>query len=183
MTVGKQFLDHATDSVFGKSADTLLPETTLDAEQFLHNFDCVMRGVGLRQAYGKFTFLRGRETQWKEAIRQVHKVVDQWIDQTLSENRETRKHDPSRVILVEELAKEGPDRTELRSQLLNVFFPAEDTTAIEVSDVFFNLARHPRVWGKLRSKVLQVKQPLTYEVLKSLKHMQCVLNESKLLNL
>lgn len=142
-----------------------------------------MHGIGLRLMYGKFRFLRGREASWKEACREVHRVVDGWIDDALAEGKTRGPPDGSptqQVILVNELAKQNPeDRVELRSQLINIFFPARDTTAIGVSDVFFNLARHPRVWDKLREEVLHISEPLTYELLQSLKYLRCVLNESQ----
>ncbi|KAL9600904.1 MAG: hypothetical protein Q9219_002839 [cf. Caloplaca sp. 3 TL-2023] len=176
------FLDRATEFVFGVSADTLLPNPSLDTEQFLQNFDLVMQGVGLRQAYGKFTFLRGRERKWKQAIKRVHAVVDGWIaeagkSRTVLDSDDGRTTTP-KIVLANELAKVYTDHTELRSQLLNVFFPARDTTAIGVADIFFNLARHPKVWQKLRREVLQTPGPLTYSTLKSMKYMQCVINES-----
>ncbi|KAL8726650.1 MAG: hypothetical protein Q9166_006609 [cf. Caloplaca sp. 2 TL-2023] len=176
------FLDRATEFVFGKSTDTLLPQPSLDTEEFLQNFDNVMRGVGLRQAYGKFTFLRGRELEWKQAIARVHAVVDNWIAEALTNKGKDDGGDQcSQVILVKDLAKNCTNHTELRSQLLNVFFPARDTSAIGVSDIFFNLARHPRVWRKLRNEVMQAPRSLTYETLKSMKYMQHALNENCIL--
>ena len=48
-----------------------------------------------------------------------------------------------------------------------------------LSGVCFLLARHPDVWKKLRTEVLLMNGPVTYDTLKSLKYMRCVLNESK----
>lgn len=81
--------------------------------------------------------------------------------------------------MLHELVKDTQDRRFLRDQLLNVFLPARDSSAIGLSDLFFNLARHPEVWRKLRSEVLKINQPLTFDLLKSMKHLQCVLKESK----
>ena len=138
-----------------------------------------MAGVGLRIMYGKFRFLRGTERKWRDAIREVHQVIDGWIDNELSNPSREAKEQTDQTILVRELVKENVSRVELRSQLLNVFFPARDTTAIAISNIFFNLARYPRVWTKLRSEVLQSSESLTYDSLQSLKYMRCVINESK----
>ena len=137
-----------------------------------------MAGIGERLAYGKFLFLRGRETRWHKAVGEVHRVIDTWTEQALSKENDSDGKDAGRTTLVNELAKQVPDRVELRSQLVNVFFPARDTTSIAVADVFFNLARNPSAWDKLREEVLQVAEPLTYGTLKSLKYMRCVINES-----
>lgn len=62
---------------------------------------------------------------------------------------------------------------------MNVFFPARDSTAIGVSNVFFQLARHPRVWDKLRKEVVDIAPgALTIELLNSMKYLRNVINES-----
>jgi len=59
-----------------------------------------------------------------------------------------------------------------------VYFPARDTAYVGISDVFFQLARHPEVWQRLRAEVLTISQPLSFEYLKSLKYVQSVISES-----
>ena len=89
-------------------------------------------------------------------------------------------HDPSACRLLEEMVNETQDRTELRHQIMNVFFPARDSTAIAVSNVFFQLARHPNVWHRLREEIsATVSGPLDFEMLSSMKYLRYVLNESE----
>ena len=84
-----------------------------------------------------------------------------------------------RYVILDQLVKVLHDRSEIRNQIVNIFLPARDSTAIGLSGVVFLVARHPRVWKKLRAEVLSARGPVTYDLLKSLKYMHCVLNESQ----
>ena len=76
------------------------------------------------------------------------------------------------------MAKETPDKVDLRNQILNVFFPARDSTAIALSNTVYLLARHPTVWDKLRADVLNLgDKPLTYKSLRSLCYLRYTINE------
>lgn len=84
---------------------------------------------------------------------------------------------PRKCVLLGDLVEAGVERSYIRDQVLGVFFPARDTTAIAVGNNFFHPARDPRVWTKLRAEVLAIDQPLTFEYLKSLKYLRYVINE------
>jgi cytochrome P450 monooxygenase len=66
-------------------------------------------------------------------------------------------------------------------EMLLLFVPNNDTTSIFVSNVFWNLARYPDVYAKVREEVLSVGEdtPLVYECLKGMKYLEAVLNESE----
>lgn len=62
---------------------------------------------------------------------------------------------------------------------MNVFFPARDTAGILASNIIFMLARHPDIWNRVREETKGIgDQKLTFELLKSLKYTQGVINES-----
>jgi cytochrome P450 monooxygenase len=65
--------------------------------------------------------------------------------------------------------------------MLLLFVPNNDTTSIFISNVFWNLARFPEVYAKVREEVLSIGEdaPLTYEALRSMKYLDAVLNESE----
>ena len=144
-------------------------------------------------------FLSGnakRHREWKAACVEVHTSVDGYIECALSEHIRSQKRSriPQSIDAVEdaaaveeerpisflhELVKETQDRQFIRDQIISVFFPARDATAIAISDCFFLLARHPQVWTRLRVEVLGHHELTTFESLKSMKYLQAVLNESK----
>lgn len=148
-----------------------------------------------RTASGRALALFNRDREWQEAYTKVHAVVDGYIDRALEQQHLANNAiNPSTSVsstsisgrrsfsMLHELVKDTQHRRFLRDQLLNVFLPARDSSAIGLSDLFFNLARHPEVWRKLRSEVLDIDQPLTFDLLKSMKYLQCVLNESKFIS-
>ena len=145
---------------------------------------------GLASVWGHAT------REWKDACAEVHAVVDKYIDRALSEQADNEaKSSPQQssgtasdiipadrdrpVSFLHELVKETKDRRFIRDQIISLFFPARDAQAIAISDLFFQLARNPRVWTKLRTEVLTHDGPNTFESLKKMKYLQAVLNESK----
>ena len=145
-----------------------------------------------RQAAGRALALSNRDTEWQQAYTKIHAIIDGYITRALEQQHlADNAMIPSTIdslamkpgarpfSMLHELVKDTQDRRFLRDQLLNVFIPARDSSAIGLSDIFFNLARHPEVWRKFRSEVLEIDQPLTFDLLKSMNYLQCVLRESK----
>ena len=180
-----QFLDTSTEFLFGKSADTLLPLPAEEGELFIKSFDYVMEGLGNRVRLGPVKFLY-RDPLWFESIRIVHAFVEKHIDVALEAEKQrktngsTEREANSRYILLDEMVKQTQDKLDLRSQILAVFMPSRDTTAFLVANIFHALARNPAIWKRLRTEVMAVgNQTLTFELLKSIKYLQWVINESQ----
>ena len=71
------------------------------------------------------------------------------------------------------------DRHDMRNQPLNVFLPAHDAIAVALTNVSFNLARHPDVWSRLREEILNLgEEQLTFDRLKQLAFLQCLIKET-----
>ncbi|MCJ1437275.1 hypothetical protein MMC27_006661 [Xylographa pallens] len=178
------FLDQSTEFIFGESADTLLgKESDSDAHQLRTGFDNAMSCIHTRWFLGKFSFLLGPQLEYRRTCAKVHTVVEKYIDKSIQKYRsrvakEVQEERGQKCVLLDELVQAGVERMDIRDQVLGVFFPARDTTAIGVGNVFFYLARYPDVWKKLRTEALAVDQPLTFESLKSLKYLSYVINET-----
>jgi len=178
-----KFLDKTTEFLFGKSQDSLLEK---ESEYSLENFDAAVDrarvGVHTRYFLGWFKILRGRDTQLKRDVAQIHTFVDKYVDLALRHKTvsiSTTGH-VSEYVFLDELVKTTHDRFELRNQLLNVFSPSRDSTSSAIGFVFFHLARNRRVWERLRLEVLELgSKPLTFESLKTLKYLRFVINESR----
>lgn len=141
-----------------------------------------MSGIHTRWLLGKFSILLGPQREYKQACKEVHEVVEKYIDRAIGKQKSgISKHLSEKVprtcVLLDDLVAAGIDRAEIRDQVLGVFFPARDSTALAISNIFFYLARHPRAWKTLRAEVLAIDQPLTFEYLKSLKYLRYVINE------
>lgn len=146
----------------------------------------VMRGVRLRLQMNKVLFLY-RDPTWFDAVARVHRFVDGHIDKTLQQLQdfETTKNptkgvEDERSDLLWVMAKQLPDKLALRSQILAVFVPSNDTTSILISNAFYALARQPKAWEKLRMEVMAIgRSALNFESLRSLRYLNWILNESK----
>ena len=146
----------------------------------------VMRGIRLRLQMNRFLFLYN-DKSWFDAVAQVHRFVDGHIDRTLKQLRDsktseslTKTTEHARDDLLWVMAKQLQNKEALRSQILAVFVPSNDTTSILISNAFYALARHPKAWQKLREEVQSLGgAKLTFETLKSLRYLNWVLNESE----
>jgi cytochrome P450 len=119
------------------------------------------------------------------AQKRAHAYIDLFVDKALELRKSIKldEEDPtpsSQYIFLNELAKETDDREILRDQILNVLLAGRDTTASLLSNMFFELARKPDIYSKLRAEVASLKGvPPTYEELKDLKYLRYCLNECK----
>jgi cytochrome P450 len=179
------FLDSNTEFIFGRSANALAPEkSNIIAQRLPSVFDDALRGMRKRFILGKLRFLAGRDQDWLRKCREVHNIIDSFIDEEMelknAPQGTSSDTSPYSYVLLKELVKTTDDRLFIRNQLMNVFFPARDTSAILTGNIIFLLARHPEVWDTLRAEVLDIgEQRLTFELLKSMKYMSAVINESK----
>lgn len=157
----------------------------------------VLRGLRLRLQMSKWLWLF-RNPKWFDAVDKVHDFIDTQIAKTYEEvDEHDLRNISSKTDLSESEKREERtdllwsmannlknERAELRSHMLLLFVPNNDTTSIFISNVFWNLARFPDVYAKVREEVLSYGDVrLTYEVLRSMKYLNAVLNESKFLKL
>ena len=180
-------LDSSTEFLFGESVLSLSPTASPDgAQAFLEAFNQGQNVVGMRLHLPQWNILT-RDERFKDSCRIAHEFVDRHIANALSlcGNDDLEKDQPQRYILAHELvrAHEHPDR--IRAELLNIFLPAHEALGVALTNIFFNLARHPEVYAKLRDEILKagnINGTWTFERLKGLKYLQQVINETFRLN-
>jgi cytochrome P450 monooxygenase len=164
-----QFLDSSTEFIFGESMNSLL-DTPFDSQEFLDAFSQSLIGAGRRGnlAGGKLGFLFMFDKTWKQNYDKVHAFIDLAATDPEAKSSERSTDQPQRYILIDEMAKEIRDPITLRSEVLNIFFPAPIPRGIALSNTFFHLARNPGIWAELRAQALaHDSAPLTFGVLKS----------------
>jgi cytochrome P450 len=82
-------------------------------------------------------------------------LVDRFIEQASSSLR-TQASEGSklqRYNLLNEMMSLTDDRTQIRSEILNLLLAGRDSTASTLANLFFVLARQPEVEKKLREEV------------------------------
>lgn len=144
-------------------------------------FEYAQRGTGLRMLLGRLRFLH-RDTKWYDACNTVTGFCEERVNEAMERSKkgESRRTENDRLRLVDEAAKLTTDRYTLRSLILSVFSPAHDGAAVALSNIFFHLARHPRVWNKLRAEIMSnASDPITYDLLNSYTYLKNVFRESK----
>jgi cytochrome P450 len=114
------------------------------------------------------------------AVRIVHALVDRFIEQASSSLRTQASEDSKlqRYNLLNEMMSLTDDRTQIRSEILNLLLAGRDSTASTLANLFFVLARQPEVEKKLREEVdrLQGSRP-SFELLKAMKYLRWCFNE------
>ena len=178
-------LDSSTEFLFGNCTHALTPSPTLDAQAFLQAYNYGQAGIGKRMQLPQWDFLT-RDSRFWRSCALARAFVEKCVNQALSSHQAQPKKSPSnsRLVLAHELASQTTDRTDIVNQLLNVFLPAHDATAVALTNTFFHLSRHPLVYANLRKEILAMGPHAnwTFERLKGCKYLQAVMNETFRLN-
>jgi cytochrome P450 len=133
---------------------------------------------------GNFSFLLPSR-EFKAMCETAHEFIDYYIDKALAIEREEKvagKKDgeKERKTLLQLTAEQTQDQTELRSQILQGIMAGQDTTSVLLANTIFLLFRHPDMWTRLRTEVLEMgDREVTFDSLKTLKFLQNVLAECK----
>lgn len=155
------------------------------AEGFLEAFREGFTGCGMRIAFGPLGGLIPKGS-WLKACAKVHQFANVYVDKALEYRRkykagEVGQDKAAQRTLLFNMAQETGDRTLLRNQAVQAMMAATETTASLVSHVIRNLAQHPDVFTQVRDEVLSLgDQPLDFDSLPRLHHLQNVITESKL---
>ena len=184
-------MDIATEYLFGESSESLLPRPRIDITRFSAAVEKALKGVQRRVVLRPLLPFLPENREWRHAYSEVDELFDQYIDRALADRKapisatETFQDQPRTepsFTMLRELVKESQDRHFLRNQLLTVFLPMYQAAPFGLSDIFFQLARSPNTWLKLRAEVLELGDtPLTFESLSSMTYLQCVIKESEIL--
>ncbi|RHZ46325.1 cytochrome P450 [Aspergillus thermomutatus] len=185
-------IDSATEFLFGQSVQSLKKRRSggRDAgveDDFASAFNYAQHAIAMRMRLGALTrFYRDRKAERCNRI--CHALVEQFVDRALEvraqgldektlEDGDGEKK--QRYLFLHGLAQQTGDRRRIRDELMNVLLAGRDTTASLLSNLFFMLAKHPRIWAKLREEVAFLNgRPPTYEQLRNLTYLKYCLNES-----
>jgi cytochrome P450 len=178
-------LDFSMDFLFGCASATLTTTPDPDALGFLNAFHYAQATVGKKTQLPYLTAFT-TDRKFKNSCAVARAFVDQYIQRAkirLQQGKNLIIEETRRYILADQLLKKGMDGEELGSQLLNVFLPAHETTAVLLTNVLFHLARNPHVYQRLRAEILEGKDvPTHFNQLKRFKYLQNIVNETSRLS-
>lgn len=171
-------LGFTIELLFGESLECDTPNSDGDAMAFLEAFHYGQEGIGRRTQLPMLTVFTRDKSFW-QAGKTVREFVDRFIDRAVLRCADQTPGRQRKYILADELVKRTKDRKDIRNQLLNVFLAAHDTTSVLLTNVFFNLARNPNVYQKLRHEILHIDlSKADFDGLKGLKYLQDVVTET-----
>ncbi|KZM22613.1 uncharacterized protein EKO05_0009710 [Ascochyta rabiei] len=189
-------IDSATEFLFGESVDSQLavlpnytssrPPMAVNEKDFANSFDQSQAAVAMASRMGELwwiafdkTFRQHRDICWQFIDHYVHKALSQ---EKISEKRTV--NGKQKYVFLDALAESTRDPVELRSHMISILLAGRDTTASLLSFVFMLFTKHPEVYQKLRTVVLEnfgtYNNPrnITFATLKSCNYIQWVLNET-----
>jgi cytochrome P450 len=182
-------IDTATEFLFNHSTNSLRMVGQEDEKNedviFGKAFNFAQHDIGVRSRFGFFDRFRNNK-EGEEAIRICHEYIERFVDDALvfrkqlDEEKTAGSQKDEKYYFIQEVAKQTTDAKRIRDELINILLAGRDTTASLLSNMFFQLAKKPEIYAKLREEVasLQGRTP-SYEELKSLKYVKWCLNECK----
>jgi len=191
-------IDSATEFLFGESVDSQLSEAGLGSQKdeaqrsretaFSRHFDSAQGHLAKRFRFGDLYWLHNPK-EFKDNNKNIQSFIDHYVNLALRKSSGSEKiaeegGHKQRYVFLEELASQTRDPVELRAQLLNILLAGRDTTASLLSWLMHELIRHPEVFQKLRSTIIDEfgtyddPQNITFSTLKSCTYLQHCLNET-----
>lgn len=190
-------LDSATEFLLGESVDSLLlsgnditgaPKSSQNGKlDFGDAFNTAQHYLMIRARMLGFYWLINSK-KFRDAIKSCHQFIDHFVDLALHPEKNQKKTDTGkkRYIFLDAITEDNRNPKHLRDQLLNILVAGRDTTASSLGFTFLLLAKHPRVFNKLRGEIIDAfgtgkdgngKQP-TFSSLKEVTYLRYVLNEA-----
>ncbi|KAJ5952413.1 Cytochrome P450 E-class CYP52 [Penicillium vulpinum] len=187
-------LDSATEFLFGESSDSQIAATQKEAGQasddtFLYAFDRCMWYLAERLRFERLYWMVYNQ-EFRKCINIVHAFVDRYVHSALiqAQQQEEKPQDieqvSSQYIFLKALTSTTRDPIVLRDESLNVLLAGRDTTASLLSWAMLLLARHPHIFERLRSDILEQfgtydqPQNMDFASLKSCQYLRYFINET-----
>ena len=171
-------LDVASHVLFGQSTDSQISDRI---PEFVHSYNGVLsyfESGGDLEIFGLAWPSRKRR-QYKKDCKIVNNHIANIVEDAAARGNYD-KVDPDRYILLESLLSQGLPHEQVRAEILNTLLAGRDTTASMLSDLWFELSRHPKVFAKLQAEIsshIDPDQEMSFETIKSLSYLKATLNE------
>lgn len=184
-------VDTSTEFLFGESVYSLreekigeVPPSDIDGRASFANAFNVSQAYLATRSYLQMFYFFVNNSAFRKSCRDVHKFASFYVNKALNATPEELDNKDGYIFLYE-LVKQTRDKKILQDQLLNILVAGRDTTAGLLSFTFYELARNPEVYQKLKNEIYEnfgsgdnVKlEDITFESLKKCEYLKFVLNE------
>ncbi|KAG7660467.1 ALK2 [[Candida] subhashii] len=186
-------VDTSTEFLFGESVQSLRDESVGMSQQatdvdgkadFPKAFNISQEYLASRAILQSFFWILNPK-EFRDANAKVHKFANHYVKRVLNMSQEELEKEQGYTFLYE-LAKQTKDPKVLRDQLLNILVAGRDTTAGLLSFLFFELARNPEIFAKLKEEIYtrfgsgedSRIEEITFESLKKCEYLKVVIQEA-----
>src|ERR1700760_1091639 len=156
-------IDSASEFLVGESVNTqlnALPEhgaglNDVEDAAFVNAFessqDMIARAFRLNDWYSL-----GLTKEYYEACKVCHDYINKFVGKVLNNEKRTllKPDGKEKYVFLEALAAETSNPIEIRDQLLSILVAGRDTTASLLSFLWLLLSQEPKIFHKLRAKVI-----------------------------
>ncbi|KAF2016991.1 putative P450 monooxygenase [Aaosphaeria arxii CBS 175.79] len=178
-------MDIATEFLFGRSTNAQDPNLRdEDVEHFVEAIEYCSDPFS-NDNIKRWGFIGAFLPDPKHAkcAKVLRDFADKYLDAEIASRSTSTTTTPpkDRYSFLDTLLSATQDRTTIRSELLNILLAGRDTTASLLSNLFFELTRHPSKLARLRHEIsthIGSSQP-TYDTLKQLKYLRAIINETQ----
>ncbi|EED20395.1 cytochrome P450 alkane hydroxylase, putative [Talaromyces stipitatus ATCC 10500] len=174
-------IDSATELLFGKSCESLLPDSSTPVN-FANAFDSALLELRNQEKWGPLGRYFISDKPFQRHMKNTDEFIYGYIHAAIARQRQSKLFDKTageRYVFLDELAKESQNPKVLRDEIISVLIAARDTTATLMSNLWFTLARQPEVWAKLHAEIsLLCGEIPTHEQLKDMKYLRWCLSET-----
>ncbi|KAJ4350166.1 uncharacterized protein N0V89_008787 [Didymosphaeria variabile] len=182
-------IDTSTEFLFGESVHSLRGDEPgkPSGVAFAHAYDTALQQCAIRATQPPWERIMGQSKEDLQNCRTVHDFVQRYIDEALRWRRtwdgEAKALPTGQYTFLFELVKETTNPEVLRGEVLNLLLAGRDTTASLLGSMFFQLAKRPDIWDRLRSEIAELSgaKP-SFEELKNLKLLQWCMKETLRVN-
>ncbi|KAE8353766.1 cytochrome P450 [Aspergillus coremiiformis] len=183
----KLILDVNSAFTMGVCIDTLSPDQSADKKQLADSLIHVKRMIACNGFLGPLHHFLGKK-DFYAACANVHAFVEAVISKEMS-SRIQDKHlhgggeNPNGLVhssLLHQVLDRTSEVADVRDAVVTILIAGTDSVASLLSTTFFLLARHERVYAKLRRDILEIvgTELPAYEALRKVAYLRHVFNEA-----
>ncbi|KAH6618930.1 putative P450 monooxygenase [Boeremia exigua] len=178
-------MDIATELLFGRSTDALGRKDGDDeVREFCDAFDYASNPFE-RAAFKKWGFITlFLPDRFNSAKKKHVKVMQDFVDRIIAahiSDSKTSDKEKHRYNFISALLESTSNHATIRSELLNILLAGRDTVAALLSNILWELPRHPSILSTLRAEIAATAgtNPPSYDDLKAMKYLRAITNEAQ----
>jgi cytochrome P450 len=178
-------LDIASEFLFGRSTNSLEQgNEDKDCKTFVEAFEYCTDPFPDDNASSLWMMMKSflPDRKFNESVKTMQAFADTIIDKAFAQKAsEGEENSSGHRVFLDEVISQTSERSVIRAELLNLLLAGHDTTASLLSNILWEIPRHPHVIKRLQYEIAEHigSAVPSYEHLKNMKYLKAVINESQ----